>query len=92
MAYSIVGYKNLDFKAQDGNQIKGMQLFLLQEIDPRNGEGMEFVLQTTGRYNNKKPIFVNADVLQRSGFKPKIGANVEVSFDMDGKITHIRLA
>lgn len=89
MAYELMGYRNLDFKAQDGTQIKGMQLFLVKPVDARNGEGLEFVLQQSGK--SKKPPFINADIIQRSGFKPKLGAQVEISTDLDGKIDFVRI-
>ena len=88
MAYTLLGYKNLDFKSQDGTQIKGMQLFLVKDIDPRDGEGGEFVLQQNGK--GKKVPFINADILSRSGFKPKVGGKVELSTDLDGKIDFVR--
>ena len=89
MTYELMGYQNLDFKTDDGKQIKGMQLFMVEPIDLRNGEGRKPVMQKVGR-QNKFP-FINADILQKSGFKPKLGAQVEISTGLDGKINFVRI-
>ena len=37
----VIGVKRCDFRAQDGNQISGYQVFAVDQIDPKSGSGYQ---------------------------------------------------
>ena len=74
MHHKIHGFRNLDFKANDGNQVQGVQLFTTYQADG-----------VTGEHTDK--IFIRADMEIPS---VKIGDTIDVFYNNRGKVESVK--
>lgn len=73
----VVGIKRCDFRANDGNQISGYQIFTLKPIE-KNGDG----------YEAEKLFLSDAKVLGGS-VVPCVGDKIEITYNKYGKVDKI---
>lgn len=76
---TIVGFRDMSFKGNDGSQVSGRQFFFTMKDDQVTG-------LTAGKF------FLSAAVLANVGYVPNVGDVVEVYYNRFGKVSHIRLA
>ena len=77
--YKCVGIKRVDFSNANNERIYGNSVFLLKPIDPRNGEGFEFLRKE----NTKCSLFLsNEDLIK---YQIKVGGQYDFSFDESGR-------
>ncbi len=74
MQHKIHGFRKLDFKSNDGNQVQGVQLFTTYQADGVTGEQTD-------------KIFIRADMEIPS---VKIGDLIEVFYNNRGKVDSIK--
>lgn len=74
--YTVLGIQKVDFKAQDGNQIKGTKLYLSFEKDHVDGKACEAV-------------FVK-DSISLVGIE--VGDFIVLSYNKYGKVSDVKLA
>lgn len=70
----IIGFKNVDFKTKEGDQIKGVSLFCLTEEEGVEGTACERVFVTDQKAN---------------GWKPTVGEEIEVVYNKYGKVDRV---
>lgn len=75
--YQIIGYRNVNFKGQDGNDVTGVSFYLTAPIT-ENGEGL-----TTEK------VFLSTAKVAQNGYRPKIGDKVEIQYNRYGKVAAI---
>lgn len=61
----IIGYRRNDFKAPEGNQITGYNIYIATEIDPRRGAGVSVERQYLSDAKLAKEGINLADLLDR---------------------------
>lgn len=76
----VVGFYKKAFTAQDGRTISGINLYTGKPIE-RDGEGVCMVNRD----------FVSDSKLGRYGYVPKIGDDIQITYDRNGKVTDIQL-
>lgn len=76
---TIVGFRDMSFKGNDGSQVNGRQFFFTM-ADP----------YVTGLTAGK--FFLSAAALETVGYIPKPGDVVEVFYNRFGKVSQIRPA
>lgn len=70
----IVGIRNVDFTAEDGNRISGVSLYCSYEIT-KNGSGFAV-----------DKIFVSDGKLRDAMYTPDVGDDVQVHYNRFGKV------
>lgn len=70
----VIGVKRMNFKAQDGNQISGYQVFCSKPIE-QNGEGLEV-----------EKFFISDLKVQKGCPVPRCGEDVEPVYNRYGKV------
>lgn len=73
----VVGIRNVDFTAQDGNKISGMSIYCSYEIT-KNGEG----------YAVEK-IFLSDRKMNDCGYVPSVGDEVNITYNRFGKVDRV---
>lgn len=74
MNVKLIGVSELDFTTQDGNRIKGMNMYISYPDENVKGERAE-------------KIFVKEGIAVPEGVK--LGSQIDVSFNMRGKVESI---
>lgn len=74
----VVGFKGLDFKTKDGQQISGVKLFLEYQEDKTNGVCTDSAFLSDRR-------------LEECDYIPAVGDEIELMYNRYGKITTIRI-
>lgn len=75
---TIVGWRDMSFKGNDGQPVQGRQFFFLMDDS-----------QVTGQMAGK--FFLSAQALTTVGYIPGVGDVVEVYYNRFGKVSQIRL-
>lgn len=75
--YQVIGYRNVNFKGQDGNDVTGVSIFVTLPIE-KNGEG----------YSTEK-IFLSTAKVAECGYRPQLGDKVEVQYNRYGRVAAI---
>lgn len=78
--YEIIGLRPSVFKAQDGTEISGVNLYVTYNIG-KIGEGVA-----------ADRIYITTEKLARTGYSPKVGDIVNVSYNRWGKVEAVCLA
>lgn len=74
----VIGFQEKSFKGDDGNIVEGMNIFCSYESDRISGVGAE-------------RIYCSMNKLNKSGYYPSLGDDIEVQYNRYGKIAGIRL-
>lgn len=75
--FQVIGYRNVNFKGQDGNDVTGVSYYLTQPID-KNGEGL-----------STEKVFLSTAKVAENGYRPQLGDRVEVQYNRYGKVAAI---
>lgn len=73
----VIGYRNVDFKGQDGDSVSGVSIYVTESIE-KNGEG----------YATDK-IFLSTAKIADLGYKPQLGDRLEVQYNRYGKVAAV---
>lgn len=76
----MIGYRRADFAAKDGTEIKGYNVYIATEIDPRNGAG---VMAERQYLSDAKIARENLDL------EKLLGREIKVYYNRFGKIDSI---
>lgn len=84
--YKIIGIENVSFKAQDGNQIEGFNLYLTSPIDDKRGVGSktERIFCSSRKLSDVLAVCPHLDDL--------LGESVIVYYNRYGKVERVLLA
>lgn len=74
---TIVGYRDMSFKGNDGSDVTGRQFFFTMKDPQVQGE-------MAGKF------FLSAAALSHIGYIPGVGDEVEVYYNRYGKVSQIR--
>lgn len=74
---TIVGYRDMSFKGNDGSDVTGRQFFFVMNDPQVQG-------QVAGKF------FLSSAALGNIGYIPTIGDEVEVYYNRYGKVSQIR--
>lgn len=75
--YTIIGYRDMDFKSRDGNLISGRKYYYTYDVDGVVGVSCD-------------SFFVTREVMQNLAYVPDVNDTVEVYFNRYGKVSQIR--
>ena len=79
MTYSIMGYKNVDYKRKDGTECHGVEFHLLE----LNGSSIE-------HGNAVCSVFLSVNQLQQCGSPTfAVGDSCELSYQLNGRIPRL---
>lgn len=78
-SYTVAGIQYINFKGKDSEMVRGKKFFLSKAIDPKQGEGVEFV-----------GAFFSDSRLASMAYKPAVGDTVEVLYNRYGKVYLLR--
>lgn len=84
MKIKVIGFTKVDYKSKnDGHQVKGVNVFGLEEITS-NGEGFKYV----GTFNagSFKPLFFSDTLISSDSFK--LGT-YEIGLDLNARINSV---
>lgn len=73
----LVGFRNAKFTGKDGNEVKGINLYLTYPIE-KEGKGTACVNQ-----------FVTESKLSNTGYIPTVGDNIEFTYNRFGSVAGI---
>lgn len=73
----VIGIKRCDFRANDGNQISGYQIFAIKPIE-KNGDGYE-----------AEKLFLSDQKVLGGSVVPAVGKEIEVTYNKYGKVDKI---
>ena len=68
----VIGTKASSFKGQDGQTIRGINIYVTYPLTNGEGEACERLYMTDTK-------------LEQSGYKPKVGDNITVAYNRYGK-------
>ena len=74
--YTCIGIRSVDFKAQDGNQISGLNIWLTYEDEHIQGVGAE-------------KVFIPSSRVPKLSFMPSVGCTCELFYNKYGKVQDI---
>lgn len=74
---TVIGFVKADFKGQDGNLVKGYNLFLTYNL-PENGQGV-----------GCERVYITDDKLARCGYQPNVGDEVDLMYNRFRKVAAI---
>ena len=79
MVYSIMGYKNVDYKRKDGSECHGIEFHLLES----DGSSLE-------HGNAGCSVFLSSNQLQQCGCTSfAVGDSCELSYQLNGRIPRL---
>lgn len=76
--WKVIAHRDLDFKSDDGKEIKGVQIFLARPSQDRGWHGVEV-----------SKFFIRSDSEVLSRPLPKPGTDIRIAFNRFGKISVI---
>lgn len=79
--FEVVGWRNVSFKAQDGAQIDGINLYLKGDAISHDGDGNVYHRE-----------FVSVSRCVDCKYKPSLGQIVVINYNRYGKIAGISVA
>lgn len=79
----VIGIRKLDYTNKQGRQIRGVQIFAVNKIDPVDGTGYMFPRSGQGLY-------LSADRLDGMQL-PQVDDEIDVSFDEYGRVKDIKI-
>lgn len=74
----IIGYQNMEFKGDKGEEVKGMQVFLGEDIT-KDGDGMRVT-----------KIWLTPKKLEELSVQIALGVEVDVVYNRYGKVADLR--
>lgn len=74
----IVGYQNMEFKGDKGEEVKGMQVFLGEDIT-KDGDGMRVT-----------KIWLTPKKIEELSVQIDLGVEVDVVYNRYGKVADLR--
>ncbi|MGI6156756.1 MAG: hypothetical protein ACOYEB_12670 [Enterococcus lemanii] len=77
----VIGYKEMDFKANDGAEISGYKVYCTLDMDAANSVGLAC-----------ESFFVSKKRAQDMGYKPELHQEIELSYNKFAKIEKIFVA
>ena len=79
----VIGIRKLDYTNKQGRQIRGVQIFAVNKIDPADGTGYMFPYGGQGLY-------LSADRLDGMQL-PQVDDEIDVSFDEYRRVKDIKI-
>ena len=73
----VVGKRNVDFKAADGNKITGVSLYCAYPIT-KNGEGFAV-----------DKIFLSSNKMEDCGYFPEVDDEINITYNRFGKVDQV---
>ena len=75
--FQVVGYRNVNFKGQDGKDVTGVSVYVTAPIE-QNGEG----------YSTDK-VFLSTAKVAECGYRPALGDRIEVQYNRYGRVAAV---
>lgn len=79
----VIGLRKLDYQNKQGRQVRGVQIFAVNKIDPMDGQGYMFP-------RSGQALYISADKLDGVQL-PQIDDEIDVSFDEYGRVKDFKI-